>query len=483
MIFGIYLQNHIQNLQIGLSQILKKKGYKTYLYTNNKLHKKYINREIKNIFEDVKYNDILDFIYRTKNKSNKSKQKFYEKKMQMTYLDFIASNRVLGIEYAIGSEYHPSHELSKIDKKKIFCGLNDFFDFWVKEVKEKKIKVLISGEKDHWAVSKICNIQFRGIERARYKNYHYWTKNQFKQIDNIKKSYIYFSKKNKKKYPKSSLIKRAYDAEFLRRDRNLKSLKFFKIIFKILQTFKKYILVKIKGGKYSYNLISSIRSILLRVFHYRYLKKNSYSLKEIKKFKQKIIFFPLHTEPEPQILNNSPFFFFQEALIALVSRYLPSNYLLVVKESIVGIGRRNLNFYKKIKKFKNVVFIDPVEDGVNVIKNSDCVVTIAGTAGLEASILGIPVLSLSKHNDYNLLPHVFYLNDLSKIKIFFNKFLMLNSKKIKAKIDGYNYLCALKRSTFSMSKYNHLQTNKINPVNNEIKKILFNSLISTFKKL
>lgn len=482
MIFGIYLQNHIQNLQIGLSQILKKKGYKTYLYTNNKLHKKYINREIKNIFEDVKYNDILDFIYHTKNKSNKSKQKFYEKKMQMTYLDLIASNRVLGIEYAIGSEYHPVHNLSKIDKKKIFCGLNDFFDFWVKEVKDKKINVIVSGEKEHWAVSKICNIHFRGIERARYKNYHYWTKNQFKQIDSIKKNYIFFSKKNKKKYPKSSLIKRAYDAEFLRRDRNLKSLNFFNMFVRILQAFKKYILVKINGGKYSYNIISSLRSILLRVFHYKYLKNNSYSLKEIKKFRQKIIFFPLHTEPEPQIINNSPFFFFQEALIALVSRHLPSNYILVVKESIVGTGRRNLNFYKKIKKFKNVVFIDPLEEGVNVIKNSDCVVTIAGTAGFEASILGLPVLSFSKFNDYNFLPHVFYLNDLSKVKIFFNKFLMLNSKKIKSKIDGYNYVCALVRSTFSLGKYNHLQTNKIKPINCEIKKILFNSLMSTFKK-
>ena len=433
MIFGIYLQNHIQNLQIGLSQILKKKGYTPYLYTNNKLHKKYINREIKNIFEDVKYNDLLYFIFHSKNKANRTKQKFYEKKMQMTYLDFIASNRVLGIEYAIGSEYHPSHNLSKISKNKIFCGLNDYFDFWVKEVKDKKIKVIIGAEKEHWAVSKICNIQFRGIERAMYKNYHYWTKNQFKQIENIKKNYIYFSKKNKKNYPKNSLIKRAYDAEFLRRDRNLKSLKFFGIIVRTLQTFKKYIIVKIKGGKYSYDLISSIRVILLRVFHYKYLKKNSYSLNEIKKFQQKIIFFPLHTEPEPQILNNSPFFFFQEALIALVSRYLPSNYLLIVKESIVGIGRRNLNFYKKIKKFKNVVFIDPLEEGVDVIKNSDCVVTISGTAGFEASILGIPVLSLCKFNDYNLLPHVFYLKDLSKIKLFFNKFLILNSKKKKNK--------------------------------------------------
>ena len=74
-------------------------------------------------------------------------------------------------------------------------------------------------------------------------------------------------------------------------------------------------------------------------YHYNFLKKNCKSLIQLIKEKKKFVYYPLHTEPEPQILNNSPFFFFQEALVALISRYLPSDHYLVVKESLVGIGR------------------------------------------------------------------------------------------------------------------------------------------------
>ena len=68
--------------------------------------------------------------------------------MQTTYLDLLASNRIFGIEYAIGAVNHPKHQLSKVNKKKIISGLNDFFDHWLKQIQKKKIKVFISAEKN-----------------------------------------------------------------------------------------------------------------------------------------------------------------------------------------------------------------------------------------------------------------------------------------------------------------------------------------------
>ena len=216
--------------------------------------------------------------------------------------------------------------------------------------------------------------------------------------------------------------------------------------------------------------------------HFNFLEKNCTSLIQLINEKKKFVYYPLHTEPEPQILNNSPFFFFQEALIALISRYLPSDHYLVVKESLVGIGRRDLNFYKKLKRFKNVIIADPLDEGVNVIKNSKTVITIAGTAGTEASILGIPVISLSPYNDYNILNSVHYLNNLAEIKNVIS--LQLKNGKLmkkKYKKEGYNYLLAVQKSSFDLEKYDHLVTNRIHEISKKNQDALFRSFIKTLK--
>ena len=44
MIIGLYIQNHIQNLQVSLAQKLKQKKHKVYCYSNNHLHVKYFQK-------------------------------------------------------------------------------------------------------------------------------------------------------------------------------------------------------------------------------------------------------------------------------------------------------------------------------------------------------------------------------------------------------------------------------------------------------
>src|SRR5262249_41365576 len=73
------------------------------------------------------------------------------------------------------------------------------------------------------------------------------------------------------------------------------------------------------------------------------------------------VFFPLHTEPEASVGQVSPEFFFQHAAIAALSRDLPANVLLAVKETIHGVGRRPADFYRQIADLKNVVWINMME--------------------------------------------------------------------------------------------------------------------------
>ena len=483
MIIGLYVQNHIQTLQFSLAKSLRRKKNKIYCYSNNLLHVQYLRKNFKKVFGKIEYSDLNNFIYNTNVKKNfKKKQIFYEKKLQTTYLDVLASNRVHGIEYAIGSENHPRHQLSDIKKEKIFSGMNDFFDFWLKEIKKKKIQILISAEKEHYLVCKLTKIKFRAIERSRIQNYHYWAKSSNKKIPGIYKTFKKLSKNNKKYLDTNKILRRAYDAEYLRRKRNLENFQLSSFFKKGFLIFLKHIHTKLRTSKFNYCLTSKLKLQLRMWSHFRFLKKNCKNLRQLIKEKKKFVFFPLHTEPEPQILNNSPYFFFQEALIALISRYLPSDYYLVVKESLVGIGRRNDGFYKKLKKFKNVILLDPLDEGVNVIKKSKIVITISGTAGTEASILGIPVISLSPFNDYNILDSVYYLNDLTEIKNVID--LQLKNKKLmekKFKKDGYNFLLALRKNSFDLEEYDHLIVSRIKEISEKNQETLYRSFMKSIK--
>ena len=75
------------------------------------------------------------------------------------------------------------------------------------------------------------------------------------------------------------------------------------------------------------------------------------------------VFFPLATEPEASLQQFSPEFFFQHAAIAALSRDLPAGVRLVVKETIMGVGRRPDNFYDQIGELKNVVWMNMLEPG------------------------------------------------------------------------------------------------------------------------
>ena len=479
MIIALNIQNHIYNLQLALSEELKKKGHKIIIYTNNRLQVDYLKKNLSGKFSEASYLDLNLFINNTSVKKNyKKKQLFYERKMKSTYINFIATNRVFGIEYAIGSAYHPTHELSNVSYKRIISGINDYFDYWTNEIKQKKIEIIISGESEHYYIAKSNKIKFRSIERARYKNFHYWSKSNYKKIPEITKNYELISKK-KKIVDIAKIPNQAYDAEFKRRKRNIKSFKLTECISRIFLTSIKHCYIYLYSTKFDYKLFSKLSLILRKYFHFNYLKKNSINLDELVNKKKNFVFYPLHTEPEPQIMNNSPNFFFQEALIALISRNLPSDQILIVKESITAIGRRDINFYKKINKFKNVSFINCLEEGVNVIKKSCLVFTISGTAGSEAAILGKPVISMSAFNDYNILEHVYHLCDLSKINNAIKRQIQKGKiNKNKLMKDGYNYLLSLEKSSFDLKRYNHLETNIYINQSSKTKKIL----LSTFLK-
>ena len=151
-----------------------------------------------------------------------------------------------------------------------------------------------------------------------------------------------------------------------------------------------------------------------RVSHYKWMKKYGLEPQNVKRYK--IIYFPLHMEPEISLLKFSPEFNNSMEAISLISKCLPCDTLIVVKEQVHSYGVRSRWFYKTLNKLGNVVFSKPDILSEHWIKESCAVATISGTVGVEAVHYNKPVLSFGKHQPINYLPSVIYASNYSEVK-------------------------------------------------------------------
>jgi hypothetical protein len=168
-------------------------------------------------------------------------------------------------------------------------------------------------------------------------------------------------------------------------------------------------------------------------------------------------YFPLHIEPETALQGLSPEYFYQQALIAAVSRDLPAGVYLAVKEALGAIGRRPDNFYEQIAELKNVVWLDCWELGFECARRADAVVTICGTVGLEAVANGTPVISFGQHNIYNFLPTVRVVTEESKLPKYLEDALFDPSVAEKTGREGRRLVRAITDCSFDMAQYDYLK--------------------------
>lgn len=127
----------------------------------------------------------------------------------------------------------------------------------------------------------------------------------------------------------------------------------------------------------------------------------------------------------------------------------------MVKETIHGVGRRPRDFYKQIAELKNVIFLDMMEYGLDVVQKAMATATITGTAGFEAAVLGRPVISFGRHNNYNIMPHVFTVSREEDLAHYISIIVNKKFDEAKAKADGARYLRAVIETSFDMGRYNY----------------------------
>ncbi len=126
------------------------------------------------------------------------------------------------------------------------------------------------------------------------------------------------------------------------------------------------------------------------------------------------VFFGLHLEPEMALLLHAPFATDQLHLIRQTAKALPVGCMLYVKEHPQMVSYRPRSFYAELKKIPNVRLIDPSIMGLTLIEKARLVFTVSGSIGLEALLLGKPVIVFGDQF-YNTLSMVKKCSDMSHL--------------------------------------------------------------------
>mgnify|MGYP001470255870 CR=1 FL=1 len=167
---------------------------------------------------------------------------------------------------------------------------------------------------------------------------------------------------------------------------------FKKSVITFLQEIYKFIRGSRK--KNSYYFPGWTISHLKAPYIYSYISKIGKKQNEL--HGKKILYIPMHLEPESSLLRISPEFTNQFEMIACISKSLPADTIIVVKEQPNAYGTRPKWFYQQLQEMGNVVIAHPKVRSIDWIKMSSIVATITGTVGTEAILLKKAVLSFGK---------------------------------------------------------------------------------------
>ena len=146
-------------------------------------------------------------------------------------------------------------------------------------------------------------------------------------------------------------------------------------------------------------MAGGLHSIL---FFFLYLIRRRYLLSKWNKYFGSVeedddyFFFPLHLIPESTTSIKVPLFLNELDILHIISRALPAGVKLIVKEHGAMIGERPLAFYKKLAKIPNLklVRLDQFPSSLDWVLRSRGVITLTGSTGLEAAMLGKPAVML-----------------------------------------------------------------------------------------
>jgi len=375
--------------------------------------------------------------------------RYYEERYGIPLGYFRIIDRAMGLGFSLGGYYHPlSKAAEQASDLAALANTIRELDFWEKEIAEKQIDAVINGFYFEYFPAKAQGKALRSTISARNENFYYWSDTCYGELTTLEAAF--------QRTPAPAAEIRLDEAPVLNRkqltiiaDRT----KFSDLLARIGRQIYRYAYWTYKGRLDDhYRFLPVIYSIWRE---WRVLRAlDSQKLPRLTDLAGKsYVLYALQVEPESNFQGYSPEYFYQIAAISSLSRDLPAGTWLVVKEHLPAAGRRPDLFHEQIRRFKNVIFVDPRESGLELVRNARAVATITGTVGQEAAIMGKPVLSFGRHALHGMLPHVKVIRDEAEIYPALRWALSDEFDAARAKQDGQRYLAAFREFCFPMDDF------------------------------
>jgi hypothetical protein len=389
-----------------------------------------------------------------------ARAKEHEAWLGLCYNEFAVSDRHFGRGFALAGFHHPRSRYSDADYRQVTHAYNKAIDFWKSEIAEKRPGLVLWGDRLLIAAAHAENIPVRLLAGSRYRDFHYWSVNEFWEMPAVERTF----RRLDSNATSTLEIDAPYHSHVVNRKHFLAQSSLPIRLAKMAETTARYVYWRLRGyEKAKGYYLSGQLAYHLRVWRQiRDLRRGGpVSLKALEG--QKFVFFPLQTEPETSLQMLSPEYFFQLEAIASIARDLPAGVQLAVKETFAAVGRRPDNFYDQIRAFKNVVLLEMMELGLDVTRQAEAVITINGSAGLEAAVRGKPVIVFGRHNLYRVLPHVMEVRDSSDLKRYLRNALDGSIDETAAKQAGQRFLQAVIETSFDLRGYDFRRPEDIDP--------------------
>jgi hypothetical protein len=383
----------------------------------------------------------------------------------------ISEDRALGQGYLSNVQKVPDIKRASWSyKRKIEYFINDFIK---KEIVLSELNMIIQiwPNKIATTICKKNELHAFSFVPIKFGNRRFWSDNDYisgsRYVNRIEKYLKNFENKEIVQLEKnkwSDKVNKSARYSYTKAARTA-----FKIIINDSKNF-----IRRMNKKDSYHYLGWLPSVFRTVSNYNYVKNHSVLPKDL--LENKIVLFNLHLEPEVALQYFSPEFSNSMEAIIWISKSLPVNYIIVVKEQSLPYGIRSRWYYEQLIKIPNVVLSHPDVDSWKWIQASDIVATITGTVGQEAVNFEKPVLSFGKHQIINRLPTVYYASNYTETNkaleeiinkpplkdIYKKSRIVLSNAQIDSSVDMPDYSSSSKstelKTSMALKAINNLYT-------------------------
>lgn len=418
----------------------------------------------------------------------------FEKTHGITLMrDMVLGCRHIGRAFILGGEGHPASNVSKMITRQgavhTCMAITDDFEKMA-EIYPPGLMLVGGGGggvymKSACLIARQNRVPFRSLVHARFADYYLWADSEFEESECFRQFHT------------SQPAPRKVDIDYVHKHLTPTGLSvvgfaqmqegtdWLKIMRRIVIILLRNIYGRLRGYRKSRvgpSSLETARMIIRQRFDRKKLKKLATIRIEDIPAAEKVIYFPLQTEPEHSLNVLSPEHSNQLATAVELALSLPADAILAIKEHPYQIGRRTKGTYETLAALPNVAFIDIDESSVDIIKRADLVAVISSSAGYEAAVLGKPVLHFGRHGQALDLPHVYGMKGFSDLT-HIPEIISNNNEEAKQiqRRDGARYYLAIEKFCLDMSSFDaHGRTARPTPEEiSEISGALLKTLSST----